>query len=541
MSYSYEIKDFDAGARIGLMKLGGKKIETPNLFPVVNPFQNQISPKEFYDHFKIQAIFTNAYIIYKNRENNPDIMKKGLHEHLGFPGIIATDSGGFQDYMYSGDIKLTPEEIEPFQEKIGSDCPVILDIPVQTTDTYEEAKRKVDITIQRAKDNVLRRQRHDTAWFAPIQGSIYPDLLKISSQEMSKLDYGIYAIGGVVKTFIDYRFDLDVEILLNVRKWIDPSKPLHMFGLGLPNFFSLAVACGADTFDSAAYILYAKDDRYFTYTGTKNIRDIVELPCHCPICIRYTASEIQKLPKNKRIEVIARHNLYHSFSEIRTIKQAIREGTLWDLVEQRVPAHPKYIKALKKSIEYPEYFNQLLNMNKTKGQKLLSSFSFYRPHLQNFRNKIGNFKNSPSKTILLCVPELDLPSDKGVSFEVWKKEIKSNPQYERIQVVVISNSLSVIPIELAEIYPAGQHEGIINIEHKNEEKSILLNTFRKFLSRNIKQFEIIKILIPKTFVNEYRVQEQFLPKNHLINYIEDVISEHFPNIKTSVIQSLEAL
>ena len=541
MSYSYEIKDFDAGARIGLMKLGGKKLETPNLFPVVNPFQNQISPKEFYDHFKIQAIFTNAYIIYKNREKNPDIMKKGLHEHLGFPGIIATDSGGFQDYMYSGDIKLTPEEIEPFQEKIGSDCPVILDIPVQTTDPYEEAKRKVDITIQRAKDNVLRRQRHDTAWFAPIQGSIYPDLLKLSSQEVSKLDYGIYAIGGVVKTFIDYRFDLDVEILLNVRKWIDPSKPLHMFGLGLPNFFSLAVACGADTFDSAAYILYAKDDRYFTYTGTKNIRDLVELPCHCPICIRYTASEIQKLPKDKRVEVIARHNLYNSFSEIRTIKQAIREGTLWDLVEQRVHAHPKFIKALRKSLEYPEHFDQLLNMNKTKGQKLLSPFSFYRPHLQNFRKKIGNFKNPPSKTILLCVPELDLPSDKGVSFEVWKKEIKSNPQYERIQVVVISNSLSVIPIELAEIYPAGQHEGFINIEHKKEEKSILLNTFRKFLSRNINQFEIIKILIPKTFVNEYRVQEQFLPKNHLINYIEDIISKHFPNIKTSIIQSLEAL
>ena len=541
MSYSYEIKDFDAGGRIGLFKVGSKILETPNLFPVVNPFQNLISPNELYNHFKIQAIFTNAYIIYKNRENNPDIIKKGLHEHLGFPGIIATDSGGFQDYMYSGDIKLTPEEIEPFQEKIGSDCPVILDIPVQTTDPYKEAKRKVDITIQRAKDNILRRQRPDAAWFAPIHGSIYPDLLKLSSQEMSKLDYGIYAIGGVVKTFIDYRFDLDVEILLNVRKWIDPSKPLHMFGLGLPNFFALAVACGADTFDSAAYILYAKDDRYFTYTGTKKIKDLIELPCHCPICIKYSASEIQILPNDKRIEVIARHNLYHSFSEIRTIRQAIREGTLWDLVEQRVHAHPKYIKALRKSIEFPEHFNQLLNMNKIKGQKLLSPFSFYRPHLRYFREKIENFKILPLKTILLCIPELDLPSDKGESFDDWKKDIKSNQRFEKIQVVIISNSLSVIPIELAEIYPAGQREGFINIEHKKQEKSILLSTFRKFLSRNINQFELIKILIPKTFVNEYGIQEQFLPKIHLINYINKVISEHFPGIKTSVIQTLEDL
>ena len=541
MNYSYEMKDFDAGARIGIFKLGSKKLETPNLFPVVSPFQNQISPKELYDHFKVQAIFTNAYILYKNREKNPDIIKKGLHEHLGFPGIIATDSGGFQDFMYSGDIKLTPEEIEPFQEKIGSDCPVILDIPVQTTDPYEEAKRKVDITIQRAKDNVLRRKRHDTAWFGPIHGSIYPDLLKLSSQEMSKLDFGIYAIGGVVKTFIDYRFDLDIEILLNVRKWIDPSKPLHMFGLGLPNFFSLAVACGADTFDSAAYILYAKDDRYFTYTGTKNIKDLIELPCHCPICSKYNASEIQKLPKDDRIEVIARHNLYHSFSEIRTIKQAIREGTLWDLVEQRVHAHPKYIKALRKSLEFPEHFDQLLNMNKTKGQKLLSPFSFYRPHLQHYRKKIENFKIIQAKTILLCLPELDLPSDKGVSFKVWKEKIKSNMQYEKIQTVIISNSLSVIPIELAEIYPAGQREGNINIEHKKQERSLLLNTFRKFLSRNKNQFKTIKILIPESYVNEYRIQEQFFPKIHLVNYIECVISDHFPGIKTSVIQTLEDL
>ncbi len=112
---------------------------------------------------------------------------------------------------------------------------------------------------------------------------------------------------------------------------------------------------------------------------------------------------------------------------------------------------------------------------------------------------------------------------------------------KKIQVVIISNSLSIIPIELAEIYPAGQHEGIINIEHKRQEKTILLNTFAKFLSENNSQFGMIKILIPKTFINEYRVQEPFVTKNHLINYIEGVISEHFPEIKTIVIQNLEEL
>jgi len=93
MNYSYEIKDFDAGGKIGQFKIGDKILDTPNLFPVVSPFDNLVSPKRMYEHFKVQSIFTNAYILYKNRIKNPDIIQKGLHNHLDFPGIIATDSG----------------------------------------------------------------------------------------------------------------------------------------------------------------------------------------------------------------------------------------------------------------------------------------------------------------------------------------------------------------------------------------------------------------------------------------------------------------
>ena len=52
---------------------------------------------------------------------------------------------------------MSPEEIEPFQRNvIGSDCPVILDIPVQITDLYEIAQQKVLTTIDRAKQNIER-------------------------------------------------------------------------------------------------------------------------------------------------------------------------------------------------------------------------------------------------------------------------------------------------------------------------------------------------------------------------------------------------
>jgi 7-cyano-7-deazaguanine tRNA-ribosyltransferase len=296
----FEIRETDGIARIGKFNVRNKVIDTPNLFPVVSPFVNDIKPKELITDFGAQCCFTNAYLVYKSSDFKDKYLANGVHSMLDFNGVIATDSGAFQHYMYGGDLNIEPSEIESFQEKINSDCPVILDIPVQFTDPYEEAKRKVEITIQRAKENLTRRTDPERAWYGPIHGSIYPDLLKKSCEEMSKLDYGIYAIGGVVKSFIDYRFDVDVQIMLNVKQWLNPSKPLHLFGLGLPSFFAMAVACGADFFDSAAYILFAKEGRYFTFSGTKHISDLIELPCCCPVCTRFTAKELNELPEKEK-------------------------------------------------------------------------------------------------------------------------------------------------------------------------------------------------------------------------------------------------
>lgn len=539
MVYSFEIQDFDAGGRLGKLKLGGKTLDTPNLFPVVSPFENLIAPRRLYEHFGAQSIFTNAYILYKNRAKNPEILEKGLHKHLDFPGLIATDSGGFQDYMYAGDIKAKPEEIEPFQEEIGSDFPVILDIPVQTTDDYDLAKSKVNETIERAKANILRRKREDTAWFGPIHGSIYPDLLKKSALEMSKLDFGIYAIGGVVKTFIDYRFDLDVSILLEVRKWLRPDKPLHMFGLGLPAFFSLAVACGADLFDSAAYILYAKDNRYFTLTGTKNLSDLYDLPCHCPICTSYTLNELKKAEKNTRIKAIAEHNLYHSFSELRTIKNSIKEGTLWDLVEHRVQAHPKFVKALGKIKENPSYFQEMLNMNQTRGQMVLTDFSFYRPHFHNFRSKIEQFRFLPSKTHLFLLPELDLPTYHNQTVRRWIKQLKKTTKWDPMQICILSNTLGLIPLELADVYPASQHEGNSNPSTFQTHKEILLNNFHRVIENNSNSLTEITCLIPEEFVNEYGELEEFNQINHIISYVYSDIKAKYPQISLHKIHNLD--
>ncbi|MBD3351496.1 MAG: tRNA guanosine(15) transglycosylase TgtA, partial [Candidatus Lokiarchaeota archaeon] len=373
----YEIKKYDAGGRLGLIKHNNKKLPTPNIFPVVSPFYNLIPPQDIVDVFGGNAVFTNAFILFKNKQKRMQVLEHGIHNSIKFSGLIATDSGAFQKYMYGDDLNISANQIEEFQEKIRSDFPVILDSPVQLEDSKEKAREKIIETISRAKNNIKRRKLDSCSWVGPIHGSQYLDLIKFSCIEMNKLHFGIYALGGLVKTFNNYMFDISINALLTAKRYIRPDIPIHLFGAGLPQFMSLSVACGADLMDSAAYILFAKEGRYMTLEGTQDIIQLKETTCNCPICSSYSARELKKLYKKskkskkseKGIELLARHNLYVTFGELRAIREAIRQGKLWELVESRIHAHPKLLKAYSK---IPKYWEQLEKLEAIENTQAVS-------------------------------------------------------------------------------------------------------------------------------------------------------------------------
>ncbi|MBD3229660.1 MAG: tRNA guanosine(15) transglycosylase TgtA, partial [Candidatus Lokiarchaeota archaeon] len=423
----YELLDSDLLGRVGRLEYKDYKIVTPNLIPVIHPFDNIIEPSKIKD-IGFNCIFTNAYIIYQNINKRQEILNKGLKNYLDFDGLIATDSGAFQQYMYhKEDIKITAQEIENFQEDIGSDFPVILDVPVQPDDEYIQAKEKIEKSLIRAQSNIKNRRREE-CWIGPIHGAKYSDLLRKSTKKMSELDFGIYAIGGLVKFFLDYRFKQILNILLTVKKNIIPDKPLHMFGLGLPQFFSLAVACGCDLMDSAAYILYAKENRYFTLTtGTKRLDELKEFPCNCPICSKYKPIELKKFNQNKRIRLLALHNLYISQQELKTIRQAIYEGNLWELIEERVRAHPNLSDCLNIIRKNASFFEEFEKIYKDHG-RLFSSFeSIYRPILIRYKQRLKNRYRVPEGVkYLIILPELDIKGKNSPSINTWLNKINTN-------------------------------------------------------------------------------------------------------------------
>ncbi len=521
----YELLDVEALGRIGKIVHNNKRLITPNLIPVVHPYNNIITPSEL-KKFGAECIFTNAYIIYQNDEVKKQVLSRGIHQFLNFDGLIATDSGAFQQYMYKNSkIEIKPKDIEKFQEDIGSDLAVILDLPVQLDDDYLSAKNKVFTTISRAKDNIKRRKNEMSHWIGPIHGARYPDLLKTSALEMNNLNFEVYAIGGLVKAFLEYRFDLPIQILLTVKKFITPNKPLHMFGLGLPQFFSLAIACGCDLMDSAAYILYAKENRYFTLsTGTRKLEELEEFPCHCPICCKYTPKEVKSFHDKLRTELLAKHNLYLSFSELKTVRQAIREGNLWELVEQRIRNHPNLVmayKVIKKNTSFIESYEKAY---KNHGRLYASQESFNRPIFYRYEKKlINNYRPPSGAKFLIILPELDTSGYNSPTIKNWKEIINKNQIIPRryIHSIYLSDFYGIIPVELSETFPMGQFESIKSLYKEDLLNQNSINKALEFFSHHLNHYEKCGILIPKAYVNQFNESVDFSVNNtvHNLNQI----------------------
>ncbi len=495
---------------------------------MVHPSKNIITPYEM-KRLGIDCIFTNAYIMYKDEKLRERAKQVGVHELFNYDGLIATDSGAFQQYMYKEDLTIEPKEIERFQEEIGSDFPVILDIPVQLDDPYELAKEKVLKNIERAKKNIKRRKRDQSKWIGPIHGSIYKDLLETSTLEMSKLDFGIYAIGGLVKTFIDYRFDLAVDVFINVKKRVAPNKPLHMFGLGLPQFFSLAVACGCDLMDSAAYILYARDERYFTLsTGTKKLSDLVEFPCHCPVCSNFTPKELNLFDKKLKTELIAKHNLHISYSELRTIREAIRDGALWELVETRARSHPNLIKALKLLLNESQYIEKYERRYNKRGLFFISSDTLNRPIIKRQLRDIKDKYIVPTSVkYAVILPELDAKRENSPSVNKWLNAINDFKEIKRefIHVLFMTELFGIVSLELIDSYPFGQNESIAFQNSTDEIYTKTLNASIEFIKKYKQFYEKCGLLIPKDYLNEFNEKTDFLI--HPINKLQTRLKTYF--------------
>ncbi len=336
----FEIRDADVAGRIGRLEIprADRTIETPALMPVINPNMLTIEPSRLASEFGVELLITNSYIIRQTDRLRKQALEEGLHELLEFDGAIMTDSGSFQLSEY-GEIEVTTEEIVNFQYEIGSDIATPVDIPTPPNVSRKQAEDDLAITEQALAD-AEAIDVGEMLLNAPVQGSTYPELREQAGRHAARTDLDMFPIGAVVPLMNNYRYDELVTAVSAAKRGLDTDCPVHLFGAGHPMMLALAVAVGCDLFDSAAYALYARAGRYLTVSGTEHLEELDYLPCSCPVCTEQTPEKLREKDDETRERLLAEHNLYVTFEELRRIKQAIRSGNLLELVDRRARGHP---------------------------------------------------------------------------------------------------------------------------------------------------------------------------------------------------------
>ena len=339
----FEVTRRDGAARLGKLFTKHGILNTPALLPVVNPNILTVEPRSLWDEFGFRALITNSYVIWKNDNLRERATEEGIHELLDFPGVIMTDSGTFQSYVY-GDVEVSVEEIVRFQATIGVDIGTMLDVFGRPDMTRKEIEDAVRITAERAPKS-LQVADSKIMLNGPIQGGLHQDLRAQSAKMMAESEFqgnkfSIHPIGGIVPLMESQRYHDLIEIILSSSSELPANRPMHIFGCGHPMLFPMCIALGADLFDSAAYALFAKDGRLLSEEGTYRIESMVEWPTQSSHISTYTPAQVRAMRKPERTSLLARHNLEVTQRELARCREAVRNGSIWSMAERRSHSSP---------------------------------------------------------------------------------------------------------------------------------------------------------------------------------------------------------
>jgi len=352
-------KDKHSKARTGWFETDHGKVETPIFMPV----GTQGTVKAVNQHYlekkiKAQIVLSNTYHLYLRP--GTDILEKagGLHKFMNWQKPILTDSGGYQVFSLAELRKLkpdgvefsshldgsrhffTPEKVINIQRSIGSDIMMVLDECTPYPCEYEYAKKSVQLTSdwavknKEAFENSKSLYGHKQYQFGIIQGSVFKDLRQKSVDDLLKLDFDSYAIGGlavgepteIMYDLVDFTTDLMPE-----------GRPRYLMGVGKPENILEAIERGIDMFDCVMPTRNARNANLFTYSGTLSMRNAqykddfnpVDGSCDCYTCKNYTRAYLRHLfiaSEILALELASIHNLTFYLKLVKEAREKIIEG-----------------------------------------------------------------------------------------------------------------------------------------------------------------------------------------------------------------------
>ncbi len=443
----FELLRRDCTGRLGRLHTPHGAVSTPALLPVVNPHRLTVPPEDLASRFGIEMLITNAYILMRDDGLRERGLQEGVHRLLDYDGAVMTDSGTFQSHVY-GRVEATNEEVVAFQRDIGVDVGTALDVFTEPWDGEDLAREAMEETLRRVEEAAALRG--EMALAATVQGGQFIGLREEMATRLGALDAQVHPVGGVVPLLENYQYRDLVRAVLAAKRGLPPGRPVHLFGAGHPMVFALAVLMGCDMFDSSSYAKYAADDRLMYVDGTRHLRDVEDSPCGCPVCRAYDGPSLRELPDADRERLLAEHNLHACIDELKVVRAAIREETLWDLVDRRCRTHPDLFEGYRELTAHAGELEPYESVSKRSPLFVTDHLSLQRPIVIRYARRIFDRYSPPGNKVLIGLEGGVRPFAKGHASTIRRVREVADAHF------VVTTVQGPLPIELDEMYPAAQ-------------------------------------------------------------------------------------
>ena len=351
--------DKDSKARTGFFETDHGIVETPIFMPVGTQGTVKAVNQSFLESYiKAQIVLSNTYHLYLRP--GTDVLEEagGLHKFMNWQKPILTDSGGYQVFSLSELRKLkkdgvefrshldgskhffTPEKVVGIQRCIGSDIMMSLDECTPFPCDYDYALKSTQLTSgwavlnKEAFENSRPLYGHKQFLFGIVQGSVYKDLREKSANDLMKLDFDGYSIGGLA---VGEPAEVMYEIIDFTTNILPPDRPRYLMGVGRPENILEAIERGIDMFDCVMPTRNARNSYLFTSTGILSMRNAkykndfrtIDENCGCYACKNYTRAYLRHLFVAKEIlalELDSIHNLHFYLNLVKDAREHIKDG-----------------------------------------------------------------------------------------------------------------------------------------------------------------------------------------------------------------------
>ncbi len=360
LEYKLIQKSTKNNARLGEFLYNGKRYETPMFMPVgTNATVKTLSPEEL-KSINSGIILANTYHLWLRPGEDIVAMAGGLHKFMNYDGPILTDSGGFQVFSLAteqditdegvyfknhlnGDrLLLTPEKSIDIQMKLHSDIVMSFDECVKWPSTYEYIEKSVERTLNWAKRGKEVFTSKDQMLFGIVQGGEYENLRKKCAEELVKMDFDGYSIGG---TSVGEDKKTMYKMVSYATKYLPEDKLRYLMGVGDPIDLIENVMRGIDLFDCVAPTRLARHGHAYTKYGKINLKNnkyktdftSVMEDCDCYACQNYTKAYIRHLivaNETFGARLLSIHNLSFLINLMEVIRKHIKSDTLEEFKDE---------------------------------------------------------------------------------------------------------------------------------------------------------------------------------------------------------------